>query len=62
MKHHVITLQQVTHMPFDFTTPKGLEITPNSPIIQAPNDKNEKSREEREKENKRVKEKKKIFF
>lgn len=47
---NVNSLQQITHMYLDFSTPKGIKITPSYK-------KNQKNREKQEKEGKRVKEK-----
>ena len=44
MKNCVNTLQQVTHVHFDFATPQGLEITLSDKL------KKKREREEREKE------------
>ena len=55
MKNRVNTLQQVTHVHFDFATPKGLEITLS--------DKMEKKRErEKSEKRKRVEDNKKETF
>ena len=55
MKNRVNTLQQVTHVYFDFATPKGLEITLS--------DKMEKKRErEKSEKRKRVEDNKKETF
>ena len=54
MKNCVNTLQQVTHVHFDFATPKGLEITLS--------DKMEKKKRKKREKRKRVEDNKKETF